>query len=211
MSDQQRRMERLYRLQAPIYDWTRWAILAGRQGALAHLDPQPGERVLDLGCGTGSSLPQLAEAVGPSGEVLGLECASPMLRRAQARCRGFQRVSLLHGDILDLAGELAHFDKILLSYSLTLMPAWQPVLEACLSILSQQGKLVVVDFLDCPIPGLRALFRAHRIEFGPLRRTWLRQHLSVQSEEQHRAYLAAWSWYLFSGQPSAAAQAIREN
>ena len=199
-------MARLYRLQAPFYDCTRWAILAGRSQALALLDPLPGERILDLGCGTGRSLPALSRAVGAAGAVCGIDCAPPMLRRAQARCRDIPDVVLLHGDILDLAGELAPFDKILLSYSLTLMPAWQPVLEICLGILTARGRLVVVDFLACPIPGLRSLFRAHHIEFGCQRRTWLRQNLSMRTDEQHRAYLGAWSWFLFAGKASAGAQ-----
>jgi len=129
-----------------------------------------------------------------------------MLRRAQARCRDQPGVTLLHGDILDLAGEFAPFNKILLSYSLTLMPAWQPVLETCLEILAPGGSLVVVDFLDCRTPGLGALFRAHQVEFGPERRGWLRQHLDMQTDEEHRAYLGAWNWYLFAGHASATAQ-----
>lgn len=206
MSTQGRRMERLYRLQAPLYDGTRWAILAGRRRALALLDPQPGERILDLGCGTGRSLPALSRAVGAAGAVCGLDCAAPMLRRARARCRDQPGVTLLHGDILDLAAKLAPFDKILLCYSLTLMPAWRRVLEACLVILAPPAKIVVVDFLDCRTPGLGALFRAHRVEFGPERRGWLRQHLDMQTDEEHRAYLGAWHWYLFAGHASATAQ-----
>lgn len=207
-ADRARRMQRLYALQAPIYDWTRWAILAGRRRALVRLDPQPGDRILDLGCGTGKSLPSLSRAVGAAGSICGLDCSAAMLHRARARCRNDSGIALVCGDILDLAGMagLGRFDKVLLSYSLTLIPTWQRVLAACLDLLAPGGRIVVVDFLDCPTRGLQHLFRAHCIEFGSQRRAWLRQNFRARSDEQHPAYLGAWSWFLFSGDKFASTQ-----
>ena len=43
------------------------------------------ERVVDIGCGTGASSIALAERVGPSGQVLGVDVSSPMLARAAER------------------------------------------------------------------------------------------------------------------------------
>ncbi len=52
---------------------------------LALADPKPGERVLDIGCGNGSTTLMLAEAVGPSGDVMGVDISQPMLAIARGR------------------------------------------------------------------------------------------------------------------------------
>jgi len=56
----------------------------GRE-ALRALAPQPGERILDIGCGCGQSTLQLAERVGPGGEVVGIDISRPMLEVARGR------------------------------------------------------------------------------------------------------------------------------
>ncbi|RAI56121.1 class I SAM-dependent methyltransferase [Roseicella frigidaeris] len=53
--------------------------------ALAAAAPRPGERVIDIGCGSGTSLLALAERVGPSGRVLGLDLARESVAVAQRR------------------------------------------------------------------------------------------------------------------------------
>ncbi len=52
---------------------------------LAHAAPRPGERVLEIGCGTGATTLLLAEAVGAAGSVLGVDISAPMLALAEAR------------------------------------------------------------------------------------------------------------------------------
>jgi ubiquinone/menaquinone biosynthesis C-methylase UbiE len=47
--------------------------------------PKPGERVLDVGCGCGSSTIALAQRLAPSGSVMGIDISSPMLSRARQR------------------------------------------------------------------------------------------------------------------------------
>jgi SAM-dependent methyltransferase len=53
--------------------------------ALAAAHAQPGERVLDVGCGCGESTLALSRAVGERGEVVGVDLSEPMLERARAR------------------------------------------------------------------------------------------------------------------------------
>ncbi|MEU8932473.1 methyltransferase domain-containing protein [Streptomyces sp. NPDC048409] len=50
--------------------------------AVAELGLRPGDRVLDAGCGTGRALPPLRAAVGPSGQVLGMDLTPAMLQAA---------------------------------------------------------------------------------------------------------------------------------
>jgi SAM-dependent methyltransferase len=67
--------------------------------AMAVLAPQPGERVIDIGCGCGDTTLDLARAVGPAGRVLGVDVSAPMLAVAAERSgeagltqAGFQQV-----------------------------------------------------------------------------------------------------------------------
>ncbi|MEV4414085.1 methyltransferase domain-containing protein, partial [Catellatospora sp. NPDC049609] len=53
--------------------------------ALSRLDPQPGERVLDVGCGCGGTTAELAAAVGPTGTALGVDLAESMVAAAARR------------------------------------------------------------------------------------------------------------------------------
>ncbi|WP_240670154.1 class I SAM-dependent methyltransferase [Actinoplanes solisilvae] len=54
--------------------------------------PSPGDVALDVGCGTGRALPALADAVGPSGRVIGLDCTPDMLATARAKGRDTRAV-----------------------------------------------------------------------------------------------------------------------
>jgi ubiquinone/menaquinone biosynthesis C-methylase UbiE len=56
------------------------------EGLMSFAAAKPGERVLDIGCGCGTATIMLSKAVGPSGDVTGVDISAPML--AVARSRG---------------------------------------------------------------------------------------------------------------------------
>ncbi len=79
--------------------------------ALERTAPQPGERVLDIGCGFGDATRQIAELVGPGGRVLGVD-ASPRfvdVASREARAEGFENVSFEAADV-EAASFGADFD-----------------------------------------------------------------------------------------------------
>lgn len=83
------KIKRKYRRNARLYDrMIARPTEALRRAAVARLALRPGERVLDLGCGTGLSLPLLRDAVGDDGVVYGVELSPDMLARARTRVAG---------------------------------------------------------------------------------------------------------------------------
>ena len=75
----------LVRLIRPFPDFDFFFIKPLRAKAVALLHLVPGDRVLDLGCGPGGSLPYLREAVGPEGEVVGVEISPEVAINARRR------------------------------------------------------------------------------------------------------------------------------
>ena len=78
---------RNYAQLAARYDANTRLIDGIRLRAVALLNPQPGEVIADVACGTGFCLPWLSHEVGPDGLVIGIEASPEMLAIAEQRCR----------------------------------------------------------------------------------------------------------------------------
>jgi SAM-dependent methyltransferase len=76
------------------------------------LDPKPGERVLDVGCGCGQTVLTLADRVGREGEVLGMDISGPMLEVARRRTKGLPQVRLEQADAQVCAFDAQRYDAV---------------------------------------------------------------------------------------------------
>jgi len=76
--------------------------------------PQPGERVLDIGCGSGTTVLELAARVGPSGHVIGADIAEASVARAQQRiaAAGHGQAEIIVADASTHAFPAASFDLV---------------------------------------------------------------------------------------------------
>jgi len=160
MSDAAQLMDRMYRRQRHIYDLSRKFYLLGRDEAIAGLDARPGDRALEIGCGTGRNLVKLARAY-PGVHLFGLDVSREMLASAAAAVTraGFSaRVALGRGDATAFDPETlfgcAEFERVMISYTLSMIPPWRDALKRALDVLSPGGSLHLVDFGDCAgLPG----------------------------------------------------------
>jgi ubiquinone/menaquinone biosynthesis C-methylase UbiE len=79
---------------------------------LALMELQPDDRILDLGCGTGWASRRMAR-VAAAGEVIGLDVADEMLRRAQQASSGFNNVRYIWGSAEKIPATGNFFSKVL--------------------------------------------------------------------------------------------------
>jgi ubiquinone/menaquinone biosynthesis C-methylase UbiE len=108
----------------------------------------PGERVLDVGCGTGHAALAAADVVGPSGAVIGADLALPLLEvaRAKARDRGFEHVDFVEGDFRSLGHPDGVFDAVLCSFAIFLVPDMPSTLAELWRMVAPGGRLGVTSW-----------------------------------------------------------------
>ncbi|MEW5803245.1 MAG: class I SAM-dependent methyltransferase [bacterium] len=187
LCSESRTVASLYNRRAGMYDALVHILSLGldlhyRRVAVERLHLRAGKRVLDLGCGTGLDLPLLSRAVGPLGEVVGLDLSPSMLQRANKRIQREKcpNVTLVLGNALDLPFEDCTFDAIFCDYLLSTLSATRVIEEAFrvarkgsrmmfaddllpsgwfASPLKAIGELGRTGYFNCALPGLQLLKR----------------------------------------------------
>ena len=198
-------MDRVYRYQRYLYDFTRKYYLFGRDSLLAELALVPGERLAEIGCGTGRNLIAMARAY-PGAQLFGLDASAAMLEtaRAQIRRAGLEsRITLLQGLAEDFTPALfgqPGFEHVLFSYSLSMIPDWRQALAAGSAALTADGKIHIVDFADlATLPGRGALMRWLRL-FHVCPRTELLAKLECEARQIGKlTFLFGRYAFLYSG------------
>jgi S-adenosylmethionine-diacylgycerolhomoserine-N-methlytransferase len=146
-SQHQERMDRRYRYQRHVFDLSRKFILFGRDRTIAALPLGDARSVLEIGCGTGRNLKFMADAH-PTLRLTGTDISKEMLKSARARFARAQfdkRISLQQGDaaIRPIEGKAP---RILMSYSLSMVPDWRRTLAVAIEVLQPGGILAIVEF-----------------------------------------------------------------
>lgn len=154
MTDAFEKMDRMYRYQRYFYDLTRKYYLLGRDKLIAQMDIQAGEKVLEVGCGTGRNLAILAKKF-PKSKFYGLDASSVMIDESQKKVDKYslQNVNLQ----IALADDFTYqetfnldqpFDTIYFSYSISMIPPWKESIANAVYNLRPGGSFYIVDFYD---------------------------------------------------------------
>lgn len=150
MTNHKERMDAIYARQRHVYDLTRKYYLLGRDRLIAGLDLDHGGSVIEIGCGTARNLIAIAKAW-PDTRLFGIDLSEAMLKTARAnvaRAGLSNRVVLAQGDATDFdaVGLFGphDFDRVVLSYTLSMIPDWRAALEQAAAVA--RGRVDVVDF-----------------------------------------------------------------
>ena len=167
MSGHSQLMDGVYRYQRHFYDLTRKYYLLGRDGLIADLDVPAGGAVLEIGCGTGRNLIAVGKAW-PQARLCGVDISEAMLdtaRASVAKAGMGDRVMLAQGDACGFDAQAlfgrATFERVFISYALSMIPEWEMALAQAARCVAPGGKLEIVDFgQQEALPALwkRALF-----------------------------------------------------
>jgi phosphatidylethanolamine/phosphatidyl-N-methylethanolamine N-methyltransferase len=149
-----------YRRYARIYDVIFGAVLQpGRRAVLEALKLKPGERVLEVGVGTGISLPLYPRDV----RITGIDVSREMLEKARARVARAKLTNvdaLLEMDAEAMAFPDASFDKVVAMYVVSVVPQPAKLLEELHRVCRPHGEIFVVNHFQSENPILGTLERA---------------------------------------------------
>jgi ubiquinone/menaquinone biosynthesis C-methylase UbiE len=118
-----------------------------RRRRLVHetLDAQPGERLLDVGCGPGFYVTELLERVGSEGWVTGIDTAPAMLAVAAKRRAGHSNVAFRQAGATEIPAEDCEFDAVLSVQVLEYVPDVAGSLAEIHRVLRPGGRVVIWD------------------------------------------------------------------
>ncbi|WP_298165656.1 class I SAM-dependent methyltransferase [Novosphingobium sp.] len=168
-------MDGVYRRQKHIYDATRKFFLFGRDTMIAGLGCSAGMSVLEIGCGTGRNL-DLIGRHWPGTQLYGIDISREMLDQARRRLGSNARLARGDAGGFDAQALLGRgtFDRVTISYALSMIPCWEAALAHAAGLLAEGGSLHIVDFGD--LDGMaRPLRRALQAWLGAF-------HVSVRGQ-----------------------------
>jgi phosphatidylethanolamine/phosphatidyl-N-methylethanolamine N-methyltransferase len=161
----QQTISKAYARWAPIYDLVFGAVFErGRRASIAAAE-RIGGRILDVGIGTGISLPDYARA----NRIVGVDYSEPMLRKAQERVAELRLAhvdALIVMDAQQLGFPDASFDVVVAQYVITAVPNPEATLDEFARVVRPGGEIILVNHLGAE-SGPRRLFER---AFAPLAR-----------------------------------------
>ena len=144
-----------------------------RLAMLEALCVQPGESVLEVGCGGGALLPALAASVGASGHVIGIDISPDQIEAANEACAPFKFARAEVQDVNDLPYDDGSFDAIAAIQVIEYLDEPRTALAGLRRVCSNKGRIAILAtnwdtmFWHCDAPELTALIQSAWREHAP--------------------------------------------
>ncbi|MGB1876119.1 MAG: methyltransferase domain-containing protein [Rhodospirillaceae bacterium] len=120
-------------------------VVAQRVFVRKHLALQPGETVIDVGAGPGLLAQEMANEVGPQGQVIALDPSADMRTIAKQRCEDTDWITVTEGDATALPAADASLDAVVATQVFEYVPDMPLALKECLRVLKPGGRLLALD------------------------------------------------------------------
>lgn len=129
-----------------------------RSDTMKMMNVQKGSTALDVCCGTADWTIALAEAVGPNGEVTGLDFSQNMLKVGKEKVRHLQQVELVHGNAMELPFPDNSFDYVTIGFGLRNVPDVMQVLKEMHRVVKPGGMVVCLETSQPTLFGFKQLY-----------------------------------------------------
>lgn len=131
-----------------------------RRDTMKRMNVKQGSKALDVCCGTADWSIALAEAVGPTGKVFGLDFSENMLKvgREKVEKLNLNQVTLVHGNAMELPFQEGSFDYVTIGFGLRNVPDYMQVLREMYRVLKPGGIAVCLETSQPTLFGYRQLY-----------------------------------------------------
>lgn len=130
-----------------------------RDDMMRRMAIRKGSSALDVCCGTADWTIAIAEAVGPEGEVTGLDFSESMLEAGKIKVEPYSNISLIHGNAMKLPFPDESFDYVTIGFGLRNVPDYGAVLTEMNRVLKPGGMIACLDTSQPELFGYKQLFR----------------------------------------------------
>lgn len=141
---QEHSTRKIYDIQSIVYDYTFGQLVKKRIGrAIEHMKIQPGETVLDIGIGTGGSLPYYPTHA----KVFGVDLSGGMLREAKKKIveDGYDHATVFRGNALELPFEDSSFDHIFISHVISVVSQPELLVREAQRVAKEGARIVILN------------------------------------------------------------------
>ncbi|WP_102345771.1 demethylmenaquinone methyltransferase [Bacillus sp. Marseille-P3661] len=134
--------------------------IAWRKDTMRRMNVQPGSAALDVCCGTADWTIALANAVGPTGKVTGLDFSQNMLKIGEQKVQNLHldNITLVHGNAMELPFNDNTFDYVTIGFGLRNVPDYLQVLREMYRVVKPGGKVVCLETSQPTMFGFRQLY-----------------------------------------------------
>ncbi|WP_440765461.1 class I SAM-dependent methyltransferase [Natronorubrum sp. DTA7] len=138
-------------------------IPALRRRAAAACRLEPGDTVVEMGCGTGANLPYLRERVGPEGTVVGIDFTGPVLERARDLTAAYDNVHVVRADATQPPLDVGDVDALLATFVVGMLEDPAGAVDDWCDLVGPDGHVVLANAArsdEWYAPPVNGVFRA---------------------------------------------------